>query len=141
MSFDWLPLSDRKGLPTPRVLYMDLDWCLGCFVARTPERCVEDYFGIDRSERDVIVFSTHWGELAGSVVAHEHRHFQQRYLLGLPRLGTPINQVRDVRDAAHWRAAIKRFYTSQPWEMDALRYSVRVHLDEPTEQQLEAVLC
>jgi hypothetical protein len=133
--FSWLPLSDRKGLPTPRVMYADLDWCGGCFIARTAERCIDEDFGIDRREADVIVLSTRHGDVPGSTLAHEHRHFQQHYLQALPRIGV----VRPFDDAGGWDAGIRSYYGSQAWEMDALRYSMRAHRDETCEAQWAAV--
>lgn len=136
--FSWLPLSDRKGLPTPRVLLRDLCNVGGFFAPRTKERCIDEEFGFDRRESDHIVLSTHWGEPMGSTVAHEHRHFQQHYRLLLPQLGKvlPVDFGETQED---WVKGIHQFYTSQPWEMDALRYSMRVHRDVYAEAHYEDV--
>ncbi len=135
---DWLPLSDRKGLPTPRVVLRDVADCSGRFYCRLPYRWVEHDIDIERSERDVILLSTHWGEPSASTIAHEHRHFQQRYLTGLPQSGHYRQPFSDGGTVEGWRIAIRRYYREHPWEMDALRYSARVHVDDHNDAQLHA---
>lgn len=135
--FDWLPMSDRKNMPAVRVLFRDIDCAGGFFVPRTAERCIDDGFDIDRGEADHIILSTYWGDPHGSTIAHEHRHFQQYYSTVLPQLGEPL-PFGDNNEQV-WRANIKRFYLSQPWELDALLYSMKHHPDAYSEPQLEAV--
>lgn len=140
MMFGWLPLSDRKGLPTPRVLFRHMDWCSGCFVARTHDRFIEDWLDIDRSEGDVIVLSTAYDDIDPSVIAHEHRHFQQHYFQSLPRLGACIPFDPGDGSLEAWNVGIRNFYRSQPWEMDALRYELRIAKTEKSESQRLAVM-
>ncbi len=134
-------MSDRKDLPTPRVIFLDTGDFSGCFYARRIERCVDDWLDIDRSEADYIVLSTHWGDVSGSTIAHEHRHLQQYYSLVLPQLPkyqmNVVNVVEGLAEA-DWSREIRRYYLTQPWEMDALRYSMKTHLDEHAEEQWAA---
>lgn len=139
MTFNWLPLSDRKTLPSVRVLYVDITEAAGYFVSRTEHRCFNEEFQIERSERDVIVLSTHWGDPTGTTVAHEHRHFQQRYGLSPVRLGRPLELEPRGETYEDWAQWMRRFY-SQPWEKDALLYSLKHDRDDATQQQYEALL-
>ena len=141
--FRWLPLSDRKGLPTPRVLFCDAPEFGGAFYCRTLSRAVDGlWLGLefDRYEADHIVLSTHWGDTPGSVIAHEHRHLQQFYRgTSLPAIGVQ-QPFADDGTYEGWRKAIRRYYRSMPWEMDALRYSMRTHRDQTAEQHFEVML-
>lgn len=137
----WLPMSDRKGLPMPRVVFRDIAWASGAFFCRMAERCFDKELDADRNDGDVLVISTHWGQPSASTIAHEHRHFQQYYCLGLPQCGVvqPFQMMGDGEE--DWRAGIRRFYRAQPWEMDALRYAMRIHRDEKCECEWEALTC
>lgn len=142
MTLQWLPLSDRKTLPTVRIAYVDIEFAGGLFACRTDGRCLLQDLGldIDRRDGDVIVLSTHWGDPHASTIAHEHRHFQQHYFPRLPRLGMvqPFDNGGDITIGG-WRRGISQFYKRQRWEMDALLYSARISRDDSVEPHLDAV--
>lgn len=141
MNFSWLPLSDRKTLPTVKVLFKDFEYASGLFYPRTPNRCVDDWLEIDRGAIDVIVLSTHWGEPQMSTIAHEYRHFQQHYISNLPHwFGQSTASCAHDGTYRGWQNMIRNFYRSQAWEMDALLYSLKYARDDYVEAELENVV-
>jgi hypothetical protein len=82
LELSWLPLSDRKTMPTPAVAFMDLDWCSACYLRRGDRHENLESTGAT----DTIILSTHWGgDIRPSCIAHEYRHMQQHYLPDLPK--------------------------------------------------------
>lgn len=137
--FEWLPLSDRKTMPTPRVVYLDLAWCGGYYAGRTTTHCLDDFGSwLDRKDGDIIVLSTHWGDPRPGVIAHEHRHLQQHYVKSLPQIGL-CKGTNDDGTLGTWEREIRTFFRTQPWEMDALRYERRIAPDEVSESMVQAV--
>lgn len=136
--FDWLPLSDRKTLPTPRVVFVDLPAWGGYFACRTVERCIDDVTDIDRRDGDLIVLSTHWGDPRPGVLAHEHRHFQQHYLPCLPLMRGGQSGFDFGNTLESWNRTIRRYFVTQPWELDALRYERRLAPDSVNEAMVRA---
>lgn len=133
LEVNWLPNSDRKGLPTPMVAFADLDWCSGCFLPAGIR-----YESLESTgSRDVLVISTRHGARPATI-AHEHRHFQQHYLPSLPRLFAAESLDFGVTFDS-WCAAIRKFYRGRPFEMDALRYERRHVIDEQNEASFEAL--
>lgn len=127
LELSWLPISDRKTLPTPRITFMDLDWCGGCYCARGLRFDDMELTG----NVDTIVVSTHFGEVKPSVLAHEFRHMQQHYLPSLPRIfAAPTLDFSGDK----WEGAIRRFYRGRPYEADALRYERRLAPDHANER-------
>lgn len=136
--FTWLPLSDRKTLPSIKVVYRDIDYAAGLFYPKHTCKWIDHDLDMDRGESDIIVLSTRWGDPTESTISHEHRHFQQHYFLGLPQIGILVPFENDGTHEG-WKAGIKAYYQKQPWEMDALLYSERVIRNDSNDEQMEAV--
>lgn len=134
LEVSWLPLSDRKGLPTPLVAFGDFADASGYFLARGIRYDEFESTGA----RDVLLLSTVHGPRPATL-AHEHRHFQQHYIPGLPRIfAAPALQFGDT--VTTWRRAIRAFYLTRDFEMDALRYERRLAVDEVNTASFEALL-
>ncbi len=133
LELSWLPMSDRKTLPTPHVVMVDLPEVGGFFSPRgIPQR---DYVPTNGS-RDIIAISTHWNDSRiASTLAHEFRHMQQWYLPGLPKWPNSDGWM----DFSDWDAAIKKFYRTRRYEMDALRYEYRLARDDTNERVREVL--
>jgi hypothetical protein len=126
LEFSWLPLSDRKSMPTADVVYADVSSWSGAYVPAGYRLEEFEHTG----SRNTIVLSTHYGETRRATVAHEFRHLMQRYLPSLPRMRlVPALDFGDTHET--WAKAIRRFYRERPWEFDALRYETRFDADDP----------
>jgi hypothetical protein len=136
LELSWLPLSDRKTMPTPAVAFMDLDWCSACYLRRGDRHENLESTGAT----DMIVLSTHWGgDIRPSCIAHEYRHMQQHYLPDLPKAyadGMLQLDFGDTRES--WLKSIRQFYRAMPWESDALRYELRLSPDQQNEESWQA---
>lgn len=127
LELSWLPLSDRKSIPTPEVAYAEMHDCGGCYV---PAGYRDDDFETT-GRRDLIVLSTAFGEPRPTTIAHEFRHLMQRYLPSLPRLRfMPALDFGETHET--WTRAIRVFYRERPFELDALRYQTRIAPDDLT---------
>lgn len=133
LNLNWLPLSERKTLPTPRMAFIDVTGCGGYCAYRTDYHCIEELTGWDRRDGDVIVVSTAYGdyERTAATLAHEYRHLQQNYFNDLPRLGT----CQPFRQDMPWEEAIRVFYR-QPCEFDALLFEHRFAPEETNTKSL-----
>jgi len=129
LELSWLPISERKGLPTPAILFHHDPQCSGCYLARGEPWDQLEHCG----ERDVLMISTAHGARP-STIAHEFRHMQQRYVTALPRIGfSPALDFGDTLEA--WERAVKVFYR-RPWELDALRFESRLAPDDTNEHAM-----
>lgn len=131
LELSWLPLSDRKTMPTPEVVFLDMPWCSACYKPRG--------FASDELEatvaRDVLFISTHWGkDIRPSTFAHEYRHMQQYYIPALPKIMFDVHQLDFGDTYDTWARALRTFYRTRPWERDALRYERTFSSDEENEQ-------
>lgn len=132
LELSWLPMSDRKGMPTPQIAYADLDWCSGCYCKAGTR--FEDMEA--PGARDTIFVSTRFGDVRGAVLAHEYRHLQQHYITSLPK-SFNARALDFGQTFESWSNAIKEFY-KRPYELDALLYERRLSPDEGNLMQWEA---
>lgn len=119
----WLPMSERKGMPTPEVRFLDrIDSASGYYLRRGGRN--DDYSHTGR--RDVLVIGAHGTDRAATI-AHEFRHMQQHYVLALPRIGdSPTIDFGTTTE--EWERGLRIFYR-RPWEFDALRFERRLAPD------------
>lgn len=103
MSFNWLPLSHRKNISTPKLIVEEYTGQL--------------YGGYYCNNKIIAVFNPDWGEKDFiSTLAHEFRHHIQVQLGMYKGFGSYIRTDLEYEKQINW------YFNTFPWEMDALEY-------------------
>jgi len=122
----WIPLSERKGIDPPRVI-------------------IEPYTGqkysgyYNTGSRDLVVVDReNEGQVTlASIMAHEYRHYTQ-HLTG--RFDLSTGSDLSMFDQFEYNTAIRKYFRSQPFEMDALLFQARVACDKLTKFWLDGLV-
>lgn len=101
MSITWLPLSVRKGLDTPKVVY---------------EPYVDQPYGGFYRDNMILVV-VHDEKDAAATIAHEYKHHIQRHT---GKKFTVPNNVLDGFSKYSYNKAIRNYFRQMWWEMEAL---------------------
>ena len=88
----------------------------GCFMRQ--QDLDQEVFGMSLREGPVIVISNY----RPGVIAHEWRHLWQQ-MNGL--LGSSGSVIHDWSNYNAYKKNIITYFTTQPWEMDALRFQLK----------------
>lgn len=124
--FSGLPVSDRKGVGTPRVVIGDTDDYGGFYIEPFDGQYLIDGKHID-ADRGIIYISTSAGKEASTVV-HEYRHHIQRTAFGCEFKDCPWVLGNDYKES------IIAYFKGSPTEMDAMLYEVK---HEPCDTNLQ----
>lgn len=136
LELNWLPMSVRKGLPTPRVIFASREWGgRYCSTRRDCGRYIDPLTDIDCTKRGLIEINGEdsiWegSDLLPGAIAHEYRHHEQQH--SWRRFYSSVFQCR-----GDYRASIVAFFRGYPQEMDALRFQLRVAPDDLSRQWQE----
>lgn len=131
LELSWLPNSALKGVSTPRVALIDSDLYGGVYYGRAERRSHPQIGGqlldIDLSEGALIALCI--TQTAGTI-AHEFRHHQQAERGLIPEHGPGWYMA----PGETYRDAIVRYFRTQWWEMDALKFE---HKHAPSDTSAE----
>lgn len=114
---NWLPLSDRKNIDLPKVYWEEYSGqnYAGYYTA---SNVVKDNY-------IVVVYCHEWVSdyrySLEDTLAHEFRHHIQKTLGLFKRLNSTVSTNPNYEEG------IKEFFTTYPFEMDALEYSLRLN--------------
>jgi len=129
LELNWLPLSMRKGLDTPRVVALENEHRWGGFyMRRERSRCVVESLDMDLKEGPVIALC---GSCGPGTIAHEFRHHWQ--IQSGYKFRASVWQIKPNATLAEYRRCIVKYFRSFWWEMDALRFEIK---HAPTELSL-----
>lgn len=107
----WLPLSDRKNIDLPNIVYeIHTDQNYG------------GYYEYGTKTLVVVLAEEH---LIPATIAHEFCHYLQ-YIRGIPFTGSSL----DLFEKFEYTRAIRMYFRSQPKEMEALLYESKVAKNE-----------
>lgn len=142
LELNWLSRYD-KDLPLPEIVYSpdNVDFhgrrCGGCYYS--PER--NEYLFGDvyvPFDNGVILVGAREPELMIGTLAHEWRHHWQLHR-GLAKDGSGYNQ-EDFASLDTYNAAIRKYFRTQPHEMDALRFQFKHAPDWCSQNMLDISL-
>lgn len=115
---NWLPLSLRKNIVLPKVVWEEKnDQPYGGFYEKGILTIVEDKY-------------------EASVIAHEFKHYLQDITVGIPCV--PFNMELFRGDT--YNKAIRLFFRTRPWEMEALLFQHKYAPEEYTEFWLHELI-
>lgn len=133
LDFNWLPMSVRKGISTPRLLYIDEQHHYGGmyyfsmpyhYIIQEPDIDLD----LDLYEGGVVVVAGENG--AAHTLAHEYRHHWQR------ETGR-LNEGSQFDAGSDYETSIRRFFTADPHERDALMFQHRLAPDDLSEYWMQ----
>lgn len=127
LELDWLPLSVRKGLDQPRIVFTGAADCGGRYWARARgNKPILTPFHFDRREAAIIELGC---MPTPATIAHEYRHHWQRenniYWSPCSAAWNPIDDGWN----AYWKE-IRRYFTTHKDERDALLFEAKIAPDD-----------
>ena len=124
-STNWLPLSSRKNIPKP-IIYFE-PWHPKKLYAGY---CTQEYIVLVENKREEIYLV--------SCLAHEYKHYEQfqQGKIPLDRGYDPLEVFRQYS----YNKAIRLYFKSQVWEMEALEFQHKVAPTPTTEFWLKACI-
>lgn len=136
LELNWLPMSLRKGISTPRIVYGDPGFpCGGVLYFRTEYRRVLDGIDLDTKEGSVICIADPEQERPHTLT-HEWRHHWQHESDW--DLSAPWPYHHQETTEAYERE-IRRYFR-MPYELDALLFQHRHAPDDISDYWLSLVM-
>lgn len=136
LELNWLPMSLRKGISTPRIVYGDPGFpCGGVHYGRTPYRRILVGTDIDTKEGSVLWISDPEQE-SQHTLTHEWRHHWQNES-GWDISGPWPYHHQEIRE--DYEREIKRYFR-MPYELDALLFQHRHEPDDLSDYWMSLVM-
>lgn len=136
LELNWLPMSLRKGLSTPRIFYYTKFSCGGYYVRRTFHRCLHIELDVDLKEGAVLVIA-HPDEERQHTLVHEWRHHWQ-IENGIDKPPWPWQDSVGF-STSRYEDAI-RAYFKEPTELDALLFQHKQEPDDLSDYWMSLVM-